>query len=81
MIINDLFDSVLKVGKNFHVSFERTLRVPDDGIEYPLPPGLGEFPIFKVKDFKDRVPKDWLEYPLKDSYFIPMPCTSERLFG
>lgn len=72
MIINDLFDSVLKVGKNFHVSFERTLRVPDDGKEYPLPPGLGEFPIFKVKDFKDRVPKEWLEYPLKDSYFIPM---------
>lgn len=72
MIINDLFDSVLKIGKNFQVSFERTLRVPDDGKEYPLPPGLGEFPIFIVKDFKDRVPQSWLEFPLKDSYFIPM---------
>ncbi len=72
MISNDFFDSVLKVGKNFKVSFERTLRVPDDGKEYPLPPSLGEFPIFKVKDFKDRVPKAWLEHPIKDSYFIPM---------
>ena len=33
---------------NFTVSFQRTLRIPDDGIVYPLPPGLGEFPIHRV---------------------------------
>jgi hypothetical protein len=27
------------------IAFQRTLRVPDDGREYPLPPGFGEFPI------------------------------------
>ncbi len=27
------------------ISFERTLRIPDDGKRYPLPPGLGLFPI------------------------------------
>jgi len=71
-MINDLFDSELKIGKNFRVSFQRTLRVPDDEREYPLPPSLGEFPIFKVKDFQHRVPKSWLKFPVKDSYFIPM---------
>lgn len=28
------------------VQFQRTLRVPDDGKEYPLPAGLGSFPLF-----------------------------------
>ena len=30
---------------NLAISFERTLRIPDDGKRYPLPPGLGLFPI------------------------------------
>jgi len=35
------------------VSFQRTLRIPDDGKDYPLPPGLGRFPVFHVDDFPD----------------------------
>ena len=27
------------------IEFERTLRIPDDGKHYPLPPGLGAFPL------------------------------------
>ena len=27
------------------IDFQRTLRIPDDGKDYPLPPGLGRFPI------------------------------------
>ncbi len=27
-----------------HIDFQRTLRIPDDNREYPLPPGLGRFP-------------------------------------
>ena len=27
------------------ISFQRTLRIPDDNREYPLPPGLGRFPL------------------------------------
>ena len=41
------------------VSFQRTLRIPDDGSNYPLPPGLGSFPMRHVDDFRDRVPASW----------------------
>jgi hypothetical protein len=44
------------------VSFQRTLRLPDDGKEYPLPPGLGNFPLRHVDEFKDRVPPKWLQH-------------------
>ena len=27
------------------IDFQRTLRIPDDGDDYPLPPGLGSFPL------------------------------------
>lgn len=43
------------------IEFQRTLRIPDDGKTYHLPPGLGEFPLRHVDDFADRVPKKWLE--------------------
>lgn len=35
----------LRFGEGLSVSFHRTLRVPDDGRTYPLPAGLGTFPI------------------------------------
>lgn len=38
----------------FTVSFQRTLRVPDDGRDYPLPAGLGRFPIEHVEDHLAR---------------------------
>lgn len=43
------------------IEFQRTLRIPDDGKAYPLPPGLGRFPMRHVDDFADRVPPRWLE--------------------
>jgi hypothetical protein len=49
----------LQLGERFAVSFQRTLRIPDDGRTYPLPPGLGRFPIYRVADFPDRVPPEW----------------------
>jgi hypothetical protein len=45
----------LYIGERFSVSFQRTLRIPDDGKTYPLPPGLGLFPVHRVEDFRDRV--------------------------
>jgi hypothetical protein len=33
------------------IGFKRTLRIPDDGKDYPLPPGLGRFPMKHVDDF------------------------------
>lgn len=46
----------------FHIDFQRTLRIPDDENDYPLPPGLGSFPLRHVDDFADDVPARWLEH-------------------
>lgn len=54
---------------NFSVSFQRTLRIPDDGKTYPLPPGLGTFPVLRVEDYEERVPESWKEH---GGVFIPM---------
>ncbi len=59
----------IRIGDRFSVSFQRTLRIPDDGNTYPLPPGLGSFPIFHVADYKDRVPAPWVK---RGGLFIPM---------
>jgi hypothetical protein len=56
-------------GDRFSLNFQRTLRIPDDDKTYPLPPGLGTFPICKVDDYKNRVPESWLEH---GGVFIPM---------
>lgn len=45
-----------------NLQFQRTLRLPDDGDTYPLPPGLGAFPIKHVDDFADRLPPAWKEH-------------------
>ncbi len=44
------------------VSFQRTLRIPDDGTDYPLPAGLGKFPMEHVDDHLRRAPSQWLEH-------------------
>lgn len=41
------------------VSFQRTLRIPEDGL-HSLPPGLGRFPLRRVADYPDTAPADWL---------------------
>jgi hypothetical protein len=46
---------------NTEIRFQRTLRIPDDGKDYPLPPGLGAFPLRHLDDFTARVPKEWRE--------------------
>lgn len=43
------------------IDFQRTLRIPDDGRDYPLPPGLGAFPLRHLDDFAHSVPGDWLK--------------------
>ncbi len=58
----------LRIG-DFGVTFERTLRIPDDGNTYPLPPSLGSFPIRRVDDYVERVPQAWRD---RGGVFIPM---------
>lgn len=41
------------------IAFQRTLRIPDDNRDYPLPAGLGRFPMAHVRDHAARVPDDW----------------------
>ena len=43
------------------IQFQRTLRIPDNGNCYPLPPGLGTFPLRHLEDFAHRVPEGWRE--------------------
>ncbi|MBS1992040.1 MAG: hypothetical protein JSS83_16070 [Cyanobacteria bacterium SZAS LIN-3] len=42
--------------------FMRTLRIPDDDRTYPLPPGLGTFPLRHVDDFAAKLPEKWLTF-------------------
>jgi hypothetical protein len=37
-----------------YISFQRTLRVPDDGESYPLPAGLGKLPLRHIEDYGDK---------------------------
>jgi len=45
-----------------NISFQRTLCIPDDDRDYPLPSGLGCFPLRHVDDFGTRVPEAWIEH-------------------
>ena len=53
----------------FSLEFQRTLRIPDDGNTYPLPPGLGRFPLRHVHDFSEHVPPEWRE---RQGVMLPM---------
>ena len=56
-------DAVLRV------DFQRTLRIPDDNRDYPLPPGLGSFPLEHVDDYTGSVPESWAQH---GGVFFPM---------
>ena len=44
------------------IEFQRTLRIPDDDKDYPLPPGLGSFPLRHVDDFSQTISKSWIKH-------------------
>jgi len=51
------------------IEFQRTLRIPDDDQSYPLPPGLGPFPLQHVDDYATNVPSTWLQ---RGGVMLPM---------
>ncbi len=51
------------------ISFQRTLRIPDDNRAHFLPPGLGEFPLNLVDDYADSAPAAWSTH---GGVFLPM---------
>ena len=44
------------------IDFRRTLRLPDDNKVYPLPPGLGKFPLVHTEDYLHNTPQAWQKY-------------------
>ncbi|ATZ47470.1 hypothetical protein BCIN_02g07460 [Botrytis cinerea B05.10] len=56
-------------GGNLEIDFHRTIRVPDDGSSYQLPPDLGNFPIFSVDDYAEKLP---VEVVRKGGVFVPI---------
>jgi len=50
------------------VSFQRTLRIPDDNQSYSLPPSLGNFPLHHVDDFSNLSEN----YEKRGGIFYPM---------
>jgi hypothetical protein len=58
----------VRFGEHFAVSFQRTLRVPEEGVN-PLPPGMGTFPVRRVEEYAGRVSPVWLE---RGGVFIPV---------
>jgi hypothetical protein len=59
----------IHVGERFSLSLQRTLRIPDDGRTYPLPPGLEALPVHRVADFAERLPKAWRVH---GGFFVPL---------
>ena len=68
------------------IDFQRTLRIPDDEKDYPLPAGLGSFPLKHVDDFSQRVPDKWIEHggimlPMYQSEALWINFTAEYPFA
>jgi hypothetical protein len=59
----------IMVGERFSFTLQRTLRLPDDGGTYPLPPGFGPLPLHSDADYADSVPPLWRE---RGGFFVPM---------
>jgi hypothetical protein len=59
----------IRVGDYFHLTLQRTLRIPDDGRVYPLPPGLGRLPVHRCTSYPGRLPSTWLG---ENCFFTPM---------
>jgi hypothetical protein len=54
-----IYNNQLLIGRHTSISFNRTLRVPEDGQKYDLPSGFGKLPIIRVSDVAEKVPSKW----------------------
>ena len=59
------------------VSFQRTLRLPENGRDYPMPLGLGRFALYPVDDFKE-VPEAWQQ---RGGVMLPLYPTEALWLG
>ena len=63
--------------QSLEISFRRTVRVPDNNEVCALPPDLGRFPLYKVKDYAATLTSNMIE---KGGLFLPMHSGS-TVFG
>lgn len=47
----------IQVKKDLEISFQRTIRMPDDNKLHQLPGSLGDIRIFNVEEYRDRLPQ------------------------
>lgn len=59
------------------VSFHRTLRLPDDGRDYPLPPSLGRLPLRPVGSGAGGLPSSWG----RDDHVLPLHAREALWLG
>jgi hypothetical protein len=52
----ELIGGQIRFGERLVVSFHRTLRLPEDGSTYPLPPGLGLLPVLMQSETGVDIP-------------------------
>ncbi|KAK6335774.1 hypothetical protein TWF730_003150 [Orbilia blumenaviensis] len=57
------------VGSRISIKFQRTLRTPDDGAVYDGNTDFGAIQLFKIPDFKGRIPESMAR---KGGYFFPL---------
>lgn len=60
---------------DLEISFQRTLRVPDNNESSALPPGMGKLPLYHVKDHASKLPPSM---KAKGGLFLPMYRTLLR---
>jgi hypothetical protein len=51
------------------ISFERTIRIPEDSRDYPLPPGIDSFPLYDIRQFSSKLPAEMVA---QGGLFLPM---------
>lgn len=62
-------DFAVRFGERCAVSFQRTLRVPEDGRTHPLPPGLGAMRLYRLAEHAGRLPRGWAG---REGAFLPL---------
>ncbi|ETS85788.1 hypothetical protein PFICI_03813 [Pestalotiopsis fici W106-1] len=74
---NDVFSSsvgTIRINQGpsagaLELTLNRTIRVPDNRDTNMLPPSMGQFPLYRVQDYADRMPADMAA---KGGLFFPM---------
>jgi hypothetical protein len=65
----ELTRDAIVVNNDLHISFRRTVRVPDNDQTSKLPPDLGAFPLKAVSDYKNKMCNSMAA---KGGLFFPM---------